>query len=136
MPRSRALEDPLTRPLAEKEGHLNMFMGRDRRVVIYPTRNHELLNFVCIHPTSETQAKDQKADDWQSSANLEKMLEVYKDWDPAVLKILSMADEETLKVWDLLDMDQLPTWTKDRLALIGDAAHPFTPREYSQDIDF
>jgi 2-polyprenyl-6-methoxyphenol hydroxylase-like FAD-dependent oxidoreductase len=129
MPRSRALEDPLTKPLAEKEGHLNMYMGKDRRVVIYPTRNHELLNFVCIHPTSESQQKDQKADDWQSDANLNKMLDVYKGWDPAVLKILSMADEDTLKVWDLLDMGQLPTWTDGQLALIGDAAHPFTPRE-------
>lgn len=130
MPRSRALEDPLTRPLIEKEGHLNMIMGKDRRVIIYPTRHHQLLNFVCIHPTSESDQKDQKADEWQSSANLNKMLEVYKGWNPAVLKILSMADEETLKVWDLLDMDQLPTWTDGQLALIGDAAHPFTPREY------
>jgi hypothetical protein len=28
-------------------------------------------------------------------------------------------------------MDKLPTWTKGKLALIGDAAHPFTPRESS-----
>lgn len=111
-----------------------MIFGKDRRVVIYPTRNHELLNFVCIHPTSETEAKDQQADAWQSSANLDKMLEVYKDWDPAVLKILSMADKDTLKVWDLLDMDQLPTWTDGRLVLIGDAAHPFTPRTCTAEI--
>ncbi|KAL1608342.1 hypothetical protein SLS60_003283 [Paraconiothyrium brasiliense] len=129
MPRSRALDDPLTKPLAEKEGHLIIFMGKDRRVVIYPTRHHELLNFVCIHPTSETEHKDEQADEWQSSANLGKMLEVYKGWDPAVLKILGMADEDTLKVWDLLDMDQLPTWTDGQLALIGDAAHPFTPHQ-------
>ena len=132
MPRSRALQDPLTKPLAEKEGHLMMAFGKDRRVVIYPTRNHELLNFVCIHPTSESEAKNRKDDTWQSSANLEKLLDVYKGWDPAILKILSMADPDTLKIWDLLDMDQLPTWTEGRLALIGDAAHPFTPRKYSQ----
>ncbi|KAF9733977.1 hypothetical protein PMIN01_08320 [Paraphaeosphaeria minitans] len=129
MPRSRALEDPLTKPLAEKEGHLNMYMGKDRRVVIYPTRHHELLNFVCIHPTSESEQKDEKADGWQTDANLQKMLDVYKGWDPAVLKLLSMADEDTLKVWELLDMGQLPTWTEGQLALIGDAAHPFTPHQ-------
>ncbi|KAF2446290.1 FAD/NAD(P)-binding domain-containing protein [Karstenula rhodostoma CBS 690.94] len=127
MPRSRALEDPLTKPLAEKEGHLNMYMGRDRRIVIYPTRKHKLLNFVCIHPTSESEQKDENSDGWQTDANLSKMLAVYKGWDPSVLKILSMADEDTLKVWELLDMGQLPTWTEGQLALIGDAAHPFTP---------
>ncbi|KAF1971864.1 FAD binding domain-containing protein [Bimuria novae-zelandiae CBS 107.79] len=129
MPRSRALEDPLTKPLIERDGHLNIFMGKDRRVIVYPTRCNEVLNLNCIHPTSESEAKDQKADDWQSSGNLEKMLEVYKGWHPAILRLLGMADNETLKVWDLLDMDQLPTWTDGRLALIGDAAHPFTPHQ-------
>ena len=46
-----------------------------------------------------------------------------------MLKLLSMADEETLKVWELLDMEQLPSWTEEKLVLIGDAAHPFTPRK-------
>jgi len=32
-----------------------------------------------------------------------------------------------MKVWDLLDMDVIPTWNKNRLVLIGDAAHPFLP---------
>ena len=133
IPRSRALEDPDTKPLAEKEGQMNLFMGRDRRVVIYPTRNHEVLNFVCIHPTAESEQKDQTADDWQNSANLDKMLAVYKDWHPTILKILKMADEDTLKVWDLLDMAQLSTWTEGKLVLIGDSAHPFTPRKPDYD---
>lgn len=132
MPRSRALEDPLTRPLVEKEGHLNMFMGEDRRVVVYPTRNHELLNFNCIHPTSESEQKDEKSDAWQTDAKLNKLLDVYKGWAPSILKILSMADEDTLKMWEVLDMGQLPTWTEGQLALIGDAAHPFTPRRSNE----
>ncbi|KAJ4286844.1 hypothetical protein N0V90_013097 [Kalmusia sp. IMI 367209] len=127
--RSRALEDPLTKPIVAKEGHLNMFFGKDRRVVVYPTRNQEILNFVCIHPTSEAQVKDEVANDWQDIGNLDKMLAVYKDWHPAILKLLSMADKDTLKVWELLDMHQLPTWTEGQLALIGDAAHPFTPHQ-------
>ncbi|KAF1962602.1 FAD/NAD(P)-binding domain-containing protein [Byssothecium circinans] len=131
MPRSRALEDPVTRPLVEAEGHLALWFGRDRRVVIYPTRNHELLNFVCIHPTKDSEVSPQSHDsaDWQKTGHLDKLLEVYKDFDPAVVKLLSMADEDTLKVWELLDMEKLPTWTEGRLALIGDAAHPFTPHQ-------
>jgi 2-polyprenyl-6-methoxyphenol hydroxylase-like FAD-dependent oxidoreductase len=108
-----------------------MIFARDRRVVVYPTSDNTLLNFVCIHPTSESQIDSQEpgSSDWQNQGNLNKMLEVYKDFEPAVLKLLSMADEETLKVWELLDMEQLPTWTDEKLVLIGDAAHPFTPRK-------
>ncbi|CAN9253505.1 unnamed protein product [Alternaria alternata] len=129
IPRQRALDEEMTRKFAENEGHLIMIFARDRRVVVYPTSDNTLLNFVCIHPTSESQIDPQEpgSSDWQNQGNLNKMLEVYKDFEPAVLKLLSMADEETLKVWELLDMEQLPTWTDEKLVLIGDAAHPFTP---------
>jgi len=131
IPRERVLSDPETKKFAEQEGHLVMVVARDRRVVVYPTSDNTLLNFVCIHPTTESQIDPQEpgSSDWQNQGNVSKMLEIYKDFEPAVLKLLSMADEETLKVWELLDMDSLPTWTHGKLVLIGDAAHPFTPRK-------
>ena len=131
IPRKRALADPETKKFAEQEGHLIMIFARDRRVVVYPTSDSTLLNFVCIHPTSESQIDpgEPGSSDWQNQGNISKMLEIYKDFEPPVVKLLSMADEETLKVWELLDMDSLPTWTDHKLVLIGDAAHPFTPRK-------
>jgi 2-polyprenyl-6-methoxyphenol hydroxylase-like FAD-dependent oxidoreductase len=131
IPRQKAFDEEMTRKFADKEGHLIMIFGRDRRVVVYPTSNNTLLNFVCIHPTAESQVQSEEpgSSDWQNQGNIDKMLEVYKDFEPAVLKLLGMADEETLKVWELLDMEQLPTWIEEKLVLIGDAAHPFTPRK-------
>ncbi|KAF7954321.1 hypothetical protein EAE96_005448 [Botrytis aclada] len=35
----------------------------------------------------------------------------------------------TLKVWRLLDMHPLPTFTKENLVLLGDAAHPYLPHQ-------
>ncbi|KAF2025607.1 FAD/NAD(P)-binding domain-containing protein [Setomelanomma holmii] len=131
IPREKALADPETRKFAETEGHLIMIFAKDRRVVVYPTSDNTLLNFVNIHPTAESQivSEESGSGDWQNQGNIGKMLEVYKDFEPAVLKLLGMADEETLKVWELLDMEQLPTWTEGKLVLIGDAAHPFTPHQ-------
>jgi 2-polyprenyl-6-methoxyphenol hydroxylase-like FAD-dependent oxidoreductase len=54
---------------------------------------------------------------------------VYKSFDPALVALLAKAEGGSLKVWELLDMDVLPGWVNDRLALLGDAAHPFLPRE-------
>jgi 2-polyprenyl-6-methoxyphenol hydroxylase-like FAD-dependent oxidoreductase len=54
---------------------------------------------------------------------------VYDKFSPALLALLDKADAETLKVWELMDMDPLPSWTCDRLALLGDSAHPFLPHQ-------
>lgn len=58
-----------------------------------------------------------------------KMIQIYKGFDPAVLKLLAKADPETVKVWKLLDMQEVPAWHHERLALLGDAAHPFLPHQ-------
>ncbi|KAL2867210.1 putative salicylate hydroxylase [Aspergillus lucknowensis] len=123
--RRDALDDPDTRELAKELGTWYMFDSPDLRVVVYPCANNELLNFVCIHP--DTMSKIRDGSEWDQGASKESLLEVYKDFSPQVLKLLSKADPATLKVWPLLDSDDLPTWTEDRLAVLGDAAHPFLP---------
>jgi hypothetical protein len=55
------------------------------------------------------------------------MLAIYKDFDPSVHTIIEHAEDP--KVWKLLDMDQMPTFVHERLALLGDAAHPFLPHQ-------
>ena len=57
------------------------------------------------------------------------MLDIYQKFDPTLVALLDKADTTTLKVWELLDMDQLPTWVTGRMALLGDAAHPFLPHQ-------
>ena len=123
--RNVALEDSKTSKFVERPGNLVIWYGTDRRIVTYPTSNNQELNFVCIHPEAESEASG----DWNTEANLPKMLEVYKDFDPDVKALLEKADPSTLKVWKLLDMPVIPTWINDRLALLGDAAHPFLPHQ-------
>lgn len=58
IPRKDVLADPLTKKFAEKNGELIMAIGDDRKIVVYPCHDNTLLNFVCIHPESETAAPD------------------------------------------------------------------------------
>lgn len=55
------------------------------------------------------------------------MLSIFKDFAPSVHAILDKADDEKLKAWNLLDMKKMPNLAIGRLAVIGDAAHPFLP---------
>ncbi|KAI0974292.1 hypothetical protein F4678DRAFT_486179 [Xylaria arbuscula] len=125
--RKIVLEDPLTAPLVEEDNVLTVWFGADRRVVMYPCNHNETLNLVCIHPDSESHAT--RGDAWDKQGSLEQVLRVYEDFDPALKALISKVDESALKVWQLLDMKKLPSWTRTRLALLGDAAHPFTPHQ-------
>lgn len=127
VPRQLALEDPVTKPFAETQGNLLIWYGNDRRVVMYPTSDNSILNFVCIHPEAET--SDDSGEGWDQTSNLEKLLQVYASFDPALLQLLKKADPLNIKIWTLLDMKVIPNWTKERLTLLGDAAHPFLPHQ-------
>jgi len=65
---------------------------------------------------------------WQAHAPLADALRILEGWDPVVQKILK-ATPDPLIDWKLVYRDPLPTWIspKRRIALIGDAAHPFLP---------
>lgn len=56
---------------------------------------------------------------------------MYRDFDPAILALIKNVDHDAVKVWRLMDMEKLPTWVSGKLALLGDAAHPFTPRTFT-----
>lgn len=55
------------------------------------------------------------------------MLSIYQSFDTSVRAIIEKAEDP--KVWKLLDMDKMPTFVHEKLALIGDAAHPFLPHQ-------
>jgi 2-polyprenyl-6-methoxyphenol hydroxylase-like FAD-dependent oxidoreductase len=123
--RSTALQDPVTRKFAEKPGELIIWYAADRRLVMYPTSDNTLLNFVCIHP----EAASKTSDDWDTQATHKMLLDVYQEFAPAAKALIAKADAASLKSWRLLDLPVLPTWSHARLVLIGDAAHPFLPHQ-------
>ncbi|KKY16308.1 putative fad binding domain protein [Diplodia seriata] len=126
VPREAALADPRSAKFAARDGEMHIIYGSDRRVVIYPCVNNTMLNFVCIHPKEES---DASSDDWNRAGRKSKLLEVFNKFDPDLVTLLDKAEDDTLKVWELLDMEPLQTWVNEKLALLGDAAHPYLPHQ-------
>ena len=102
---------------------MKMWYAKDRKIVYYPCANDTILNFVCIHPAHLSATSD----GYDAGANKSQLLDVFSGFHKSILALLGKADPQTLKVYPLFDMDTLPTFIADRLALIGDAAHPFLP---------
>ena len=143
VPKEELTKDPRTLEFVKEDGKLGMVMGFDRRLVFYPCVNNTLMNFLVIHPSSETRAEgageffylDQVAtcltsrSDWNLPGDKSKMLELTKSFGPDIQAMLEKAPKDTLKVWTLLDMETMKDWTNGNMALLGDAAHPFLPHQ-------
>lgn len=123
--REDVLKDPETADLFHEPGMMDIWASNDSRIVVYPCVHNKVLNFVCVHPATLTNTGI--TDGWQQSVGRNTLLEIYHEFSPKIRKVLEKADPETLKLWPLLDMDTLPSWVNNSLALIGDAAHPFLP---------
>lgn len=62
-------------------------------------------------------------------ANKKQLMSHFTSWSEPVQHLLEMAPDDGVMLWDLLDMELLPDLIKGKALLIGDAAHPFLPRE-------
>ena len=100
----------------------NLWMGPGGHVVIYYLRGGELINFVAVREQSDWQEES-----WNAPASLRDLLHDFADWDPALFELLSHADPKTCYRWALFDRDPISNWYRDRIILIGDAAHPMLP---------
>ncbi|KAJ7111812.1 hypothetical protein C8R44DRAFT_677411 [Mycena epipterygia] len=84
----------------------------------------KLINLVAIHmdPTQD----DPK---WSQAATHEEVIQRFKHFHPNFLRLLDLpveADGSFIR-WKLLALPELPTWTRGRVALVGDAAHATFP---------
>ncbi|CAF4470172.1 unnamed protein product, partial [Rotaria sp. Silwood2] len=98
------------------------WMGPNGHIMSYPIRNHHFLNLVLLHPD-----KIGTKESWTTKGNKKEIVEFYKNWNIRVKKLLDLILEREILEWKLCDHISLPTWTKSKVALMGDAAHPMLP---------
>ncbi|RAL13090.1 putative salicylate hydroxylase [Aspergillus homomorphus CBS 101889] len=133
IPSDELRQDPEIRPLVGsgptrlEDGLMKIFTAEEsmRRLVWYPCADNEMQNFVAVHQDSH--AEDHEREDWDRSATIEDFMSHFKDFHPSLLKITGKAT--SIKRWPLLYRDPIPTFSKGRLVLIGDAAHPMLPHQ-------
>ncbi|KAA1475574.1 monooxygenase [Dentipellis sp. KUC8613] len=114
--------DPLTSFLAEDKDVLYGWIGQDVHFLASNCKRGTSISCVLTHKD------DADIDEsWSFPGDKDAVLEIVKDWDPRCAAILSKAP--AFVHWKLVYRDPLPTWLSAgaRLALIGDAAHPFLP---------
>ncbi|KAJ5807698.1 Monooxygenase FAD-binding [Penicillium robsamsonii] len=125
LPTDQLRQDASTVDFVRDTGVFIEWASDDRRLVAYPCSDSKILNLCAFVPLHEVQA-DGQSDSWQAAGDKATIVKAFSKFSPGVQQIIASADRN-LKVWDLYDMEALPTWTRDHAALLGDAAHPFQP---------
>lgn len=101
-------------------GQMRNWLGAGKHFLVFPVRANQLVNYVGFVTTEE-----QTRESWSAPGDPEDLKREFAGWDPMVEAILAQATH-TFR-WGLYDREPLATWTKGRLTLLGDAAHPMLP---------
>jgi salicylate hydroxylase len=97
-----------------------MWLGEGRHFLAFPVRAGELINYVGFVPADE-----EMKESWSAPGDPNVLRREFSGWDPRIESLLAQV-EKTFR-WALYDREPLPTWTRGRLTLLGDAAHPMLP---------
>jgi len=100
------------------------------KMVIYPIRNdvdsqgRQLVNWVAELATTRYKQRD-----WSRPGDINDFIGAFKDWHFDWLDVPALLGAaETILEFPMVDQDPLPWWTRGRVTLLGDAAHPMYPR--------
>jgi salicylate hydroxylase len=101
-------------------GAMRNWLGAGKHFLVFPVRAGELINYVGFVTTDE-----QTRESWSAPGDPTALAQEFAGWDPLILAILAEA-KNTFR-WGLYDREPLAAWTRGRLTLLGDAAHPMLP---------
>ncbi|HTE78471.1 MAG TPA: FAD-dependent monooxygenase [Xanthobacteraceae bacterium] len=97
-----------------------MWLGPGKHFLTYPLRAGTLINYVGFVPADE-----EMNESWSAAGDPDALRREFAGWDSRVESLLQHV--KTTFRSALYDREPLPAWSRGRLTLLGDAAHPMLP---------
>ncbi len=93
-----------------------LWAGPRTHLVHYPLRRGELYNLVAVFHS------DHYEEGWNAEGDISLLWRHFEGQRPEVMRMLERI--ETWRMWVLCDREPVKHWSKGRVTLLGDAAHP------------
>jgi salicylate hydroxylase len=114
---------PYTRvPTAIVEDPYVLYVASGRSLIHYPLRSQATMNLL-----GNAQVEEWQAEGWAIPATVKEFLSLFDDFPEPVRELIAAVPEADLFKWGLRDREPLEKWTRGRVTMLGDAAHPMTP---------
>jgi salicylate hydroxylase len=99
-----------------------LYVGRGTTLIHYGLRRGAVMNLlgIALQPTWQGEG-------WSIPASREEFLGLFGEYTPPVRELIRAVPDGALYKWGLRDREPLPVWTRGRVTMLGDAAHPFLP---------
>jgi 2-polyprenyl-6-methoxyphenol hydroxylase-like FAD-dependent oxidoreductase len=98
----------------------HIFLGPGVMFVTYYVASGRLVNWIGCTPSDGW-----REESWSARGDRDEALMLYDGWSPQVRALIAGADK--IFKWALVDRPSLESWTRGRVTLLGDAAHPMLP---------
>jgi salicylate hydroxylase len=98
----------------------SFWLGPKSHVVTYYVQRGQAVNIVAVNETAEWVEES-----WNAPSSREELLAAFAGWHPNIIKLFERVD--SVFKWGLFDRDPMTTWSRGRVTLLGDSAHPMLP---------
>jgi salicylate hydroxylase len=102
------------------EPRVVLWLGPDQHCVCYPVSQSSRISLGATVPATEWTSES-----WSAPGSGPDLAARYRGWNDDVVTLTSAPD--SVSRWALHDRDTLSRWSRDRVTVAGDAAHPMLP---------
>lgn len=98
----------------------SFWLGPKSHIVTYYVNGGKAVNIVAVHETEEWVEES-----WNARSTQAELMADFEGWHSNIIKLFERVTD--VYRWGLFDRDPMTTWSKGRITLLGDAAHPMLP---------